>query len=72
MNLPAITLAAALEVLSPAPAGKTWTAVCVWCLEKIDPQHVHPARRAAAGGDCLSCPYTGRDVFVACLPLETT
>lgn len=61
----ALTLAAALEWLVP---GHGWTAVCVWCLHRVDPHEECHARRAPAGGDCMRCPYTGPDVFVAALP----
>jgi hypothetical protein len=63
----ALTYAAAMEILAPR-AGKRWCSVCVWYLHRLDPTESAPARRA--GGDCLSCPYTGRDVFVALLPYQ--
>lgn len=62
-------LAAALEWIHPVP-GHTWSAVCVWCLHRLDPHEERPARRAAGGGDCHRCPYTGADVFVASLPVD--
>lgn len=65
--LDALSLAAVLEEIGPPTPGRAWTAVCAWCLERADPQHVAPARRAH--GDCLRCAYTGRDTFVALLPL---
>lgn len=64
MNQSANTLASALEILSP---GEGWAAVCVWCLNVIDPTEQLPARRATGGGDCERCSYTGRDVFVVAL-----
>lgn len=62
----ALHLAAALEIDGPATPGKAWTSVCVWCLADADPTETAIARRV--GGDCLRCPTSGRDVFVALLP----
>lgn len=66
MSVRANELAAALEILAP---GYGWTTMCVWCLHRADPHEEHPARRANAGGDCSRCSYTGRDIFVAAIPL---
>lgn len=62
----ALHMAAVLEILHPSQDGRTWTALCCWCLNDADPQERHPARRV--GGDCLRCNYTGPDTFVAYLP----
>lgn len=64
----ALTLAAALEVLAPAPDGAIWTALCVWCLHRFDPHERCHSRRA--GGDCMRCAYTGRDTHVALVPSD--
>lgn len=62
----ALHLAAALEIDGPATLGKSWTSVCIRCLHAADPTETAIARRV--GGDCLRCPTSGRDVFVALLP----
>lgn len=64
----ALELAVAFEILT----GRESTSLCAWCLEKADPtESTHVARRAPDGGDCMRCPYSGRDVFVVVLPLVT-
>lgn len=46
--------AVVLERLSP---------LCVWCLNALDPHENIAWHRT--GGDCWSCPYTGRDAGLA-------
>lgn len=66
----ALTAAAALEVLQPAPDGAAWTAACTWCLNAADPHERCHSRRF--GGFCIRCRYVGADVHAALLPLDQT
>lgn len=53
-------------VVTLAGLGVHAEALCVWCLDALDPHEtLYSARRAPAGGDCYRCAYTGRDVFAA-------
>lgn len=59
-RLTPLGIAVAMEALT----GRKFAVVCVWCLHAIDPHEERPAR-AAGHGDCLRCPYSGPEIFVA-------
>ncbi len=68
----ALVVAVALNVMAPI-AGRTWTAVCCWCLDRLahdlPDTHVHRIARALGGdaGGCMRCMYSGCDTLVASL-----
>ena len=66
----ALETAVALDIAAPV-AGRTWTACCVWCLDKNDP-HAPSYRMNLCRGltprHCSLCNVSGDDVLVVALP----
>lgn len=69
----ALTVSVALDIVAPL-AGRTWTAICCSCLERIEhdiaDEYVH--RLACRSwmsfpGGCMLCPYYGCDTLVAAI-----
>lgn len=50
----------AIEVVT----GEPWTALCCWCIERVDPAGARQAVRLRVGGDCMGCAYIGRDTLL--------
>lgn len=70
----AFHLSAALDLIAPV-AGRTWTAICCSCLERVDhtiaDEHVHRVSLTTyqSAGPCMLCSYSGCDTLVAALEI---
>jgi hypothetical protein len=69
----AFHLSVALELVAPVP-GRTWTAVCCSCLERIDHAisgdlvyRLAMESWQSFPGGCMLCPYSCCDTLVAAL-----
>ncbi len=71
-GIDAFHLSAALDIVAPV-AGRTWTAICCWCLDRTahttadELVHRVALERWQNGGPCMLCPYVGCDTLVAAL-----
>lgn len=63
-------LAIALAVNLITDARREVAVRCVWCLEKQDPAGAWSVHRIAGGGECMTCPYVGRDTVLVVRPKE--
>lgn len=65
----------ALDLVAPVE-GRTWTAVCCSCLDRIAPDladaFVHRVSMTItqSAGGCMLCPYTGCDTLVAAIEVK--
>ena len=69
----ALIASVALDVVAPI-AGRTWTAICCSCLDRLEhdiaDEYVHRlASRSwmSFPGGCMLCPYYGCDTLVAAI-----
>lgn len=73
MGHDALHTSIALDLVAPVE-GRTWTALCCWCLDRIDPGA--PSRRLALTphatfpGGCSRCSYAGADTLCAAIPKD--
>jgi hypothetical protein len=53
-------VALAARVVADLPVDS----LCVWCLEREDPQGAREVHRLPKGGECMHCAYSGYDCLV--------
>ncbi len=69
----ALVASVALDIVAPV-GGRTWTAICCWCLERLEhdipDEIVHRLGMLSwhsFPGGCMRCPYYGCDTLVAAI-----
>jgi hypothetical protein len=77
LAIDALHASVAMDLVAPVE-GRTWTAICCWCLERVEhdipDEYVHRLGLEtwhSFPGGCMLCPYYGCDTLVAAIRKET-